>query len=310
MTTWFLPRPPVLDEAARPAPEGVPLVWPTARPRHVDEHGYVPATGRDHGRIRPAVAAFVIAAYTRPGSTVLDPDCGAGTVVVEAVRAGRHAVGLTSGRGWWTIARANLTAARRELTDRGVPGDGTILDQGTLPGQLGTVDLLLTSWRHSKPAPGRPAASPLPGGEATGGDRLAALLNLCRPLLAPDGYVVVVARPRRRDGYMLDGPGQITAAARAARLVPHARCVAMVAGLADGRARVEISLAQRRALARHERATGHPVAATAHHDVLVFRAPHAAAQAAAVSAPAAPTSPRRLLAAAGVGAVSRSEEAA
>ncbi|MFD5321152.1 DNA methyltransferase [Streptomyces sp. NPDC127098] len=287
MNASFPLRPPLADPGARPEPEDVPIVWPTGQqPQQPAEHGYAPETARDHLRIRPQIAAFAIAAYTRPGDTVLDPDCGAGTTLVEAVRAGRHAIGLASGRRWWNTARANLTAARRHHDARqSPPTDGMVLDQTTPPGQLaaaGAVDLILTSWRHPT-APQRPTtAQPSDRRTPTGANRLAELLTRCRPLLAPDGHVVVIARPRRREGYLLNGPAQITAAARTAKLALVARCVALVAPLNDEDVRVEMSIAQRAAIARLQRITGHPIAATAHHDVWVFRAPHACANASAL----------------------------
>lgn len=297
MTRPVLPHPPLVDPTATtPEPGHVPVVWPTAQhPEALAEHGYHPHTARDHLRLHPAVAAYAIAAYTHPGSMVLDPDCGAGTVLVEALRAGRHAVGLTRQRRWWTLARANLSAAKHD----GATTDGMVLDRplaAVPPSQTtaltGAVDLVLTSWRHPAPDPSTDpdTSSPTPG---TGReDRLATLLTWCRPLLAPGGHVVVVARPRRRGGYLLDGPGQVIAAARTARLVPVARHVALLAELHDGRVHLEASLAQRRAVAAHQRTTKQPIALSVHHEVIVFHAPRLAAQAAALPAPAVPIRPR------------------
>jgi SAM-dependent methyltransferase len=45
-------------------------------------------------RMHPAIARALVAALTSPGGRVLDPFCGSGTVVVEALVAGREAVGL------------------------------------------------------------------------------------------------------------------------------------------------------------------------------------------------------------------------
>jgi DNA modification methylase len=42
----------------------------------------------------PALAAHAIATYSAPGGLVLDPMCGAGTTLVEAVHAARHAIGV------------------------------------------------------------------------------------------------------------------------------------------------------------------------------------------------------------------------
>lgn len=88
--------------------------------------------GEDRCRVRtgafPSILAVMrshaITAYTRPGDTVLDPDCGAGTVLTEALRSGRHAIGLTGQPRWWPVARANITAAKYD----GATPDGMVLN--------------------------------------------------------------------------------------------------------------------------------------------------------------------------------------
>jgi tRNA G10 N-methylase Trm11 len=42
----------------------------------------------------PDLAAHAIKAYTAPGDLVLDPMCGSGTTLVEAVRSGRDSFGV------------------------------------------------------------------------------------------------------------------------------------------------------------------------------------------------------------------------
>ena len=79
---WPLPQP-LGEEPPMP-----PLsVWPTGQRdplAQLRDAGCVPGTETDTERIPPAVAAHAIALYTRPGDLVLDPDCGAGTALVEA----------------------------------------------------------------------------------------------------------------------------------------------------------------------------------------------------------------------------------
>lgn len=233
---------------------------------------YVAETVRDAARIPPAIAAHAIAAYTRPGHRVLDPACGAGTVLVEALRTGRDAIGLTRAR-WWRIARANVTAAKRHDA---VP-DGMVLDAttsataGPLTGFLGHVDLILTAW----PRPYRRAAAQAPAAvraphadEAT----LRALLGPCRQLLRPGGHVVLVV-PRRLRGQLLPPPGDLGERGRAVGLIPVERCVALTAELRGSQLVVRSSVAQRRAAARQERAARQPIMLPAHHDVLVFQFP-------------------------------------
>jgi len=58
-----------------------------------------PARGHVHGfhtypaRMHPETAARLLTAFTPPGGAVLDPFCGSGTVLVEALVAGRPALG-------------------------------------------------------------------------------------------------------------------------------------------------------------------------------------------------------------------------
>ncbi len=59
-----------------------------------------PVRGLTHGfykypaRFSPAFAAAVIQTFTKPGDLVLDPHVGGGTTLVEALVAGRHAIGV------------------------------------------------------------------------------------------------------------------------------------------------------------------------------------------------------------------------
>ncbi|MFC5108968.1 hypothetical protein [Kibdelosporangium philippinense] len=129
-------------------------VWTTGqrdRSAQLRDRGYVPDTGTDLEQIPPAVAAHAIAHYSRSGGLVVDPDCGAGTVPTEALRSGRHAVGMTADTQWWRVARANLTAAKHA----GAWTDGSVLDTSphrslTAARDVGLVrraDLVLTTIR-------------------------------------------------------------------------------------------------------------------------------------------------------------------
>ena len=209
------------------------VVWPTGgvdRSTQLMAGGYRPGTAADITGIPPAVAAYAVRTYTAPGDMVLDPDCGAGTVVVEAVRAGRHAVGMASGR-WWPVARGNLNAAKLA----GALSDGMILQRpcsltgqhrtgqhrtgqqaerrrgklsgGTAAGLTGRVELLLTRARldHGPDRTGNRPAGPSGGDQSKADrlqvavDRLAADLVRSRPLLRPGGYVIVAAPSIPRD---------------------------------------------------------------------------------------------------------------
>lgn len=255
----------------RPAGPVLASVWPTGTTSLVtqlEEAGYHNATGTDPALMAPAIARHAIAAFTQPGEVVLDPDCGAGTTVVEALRSGRHAIGLTGQRRWWRLARTNVTATKA----RGVFVDGMVLVLDRRPGTAvaaatagltGRVDLLLTTLRLV--GPDRDLDGAL--------DRLRGLLLQYRPLVRPGAHVVVTCAPYRHPVRhdLLDVPSQIIEIGSAAGLAPVARCLALTATTKRGRTYTHAPLAQRRTAIRAERALEHSVALSAHHTVLVFQ---------------------------------------
>lgn len=277
---WPLPLPPGEEPPMPPL-----SVWPTGQRdplAQLRDASCVPGTETDTDRIPPAVAAHAIALYTRPGDLVLDPDCGAGTALVEALRAGRHALGLTARSRWWTLARANVTAAKTA----GAWRDGSVLDARPkvlatvrAAGLIGRVGLVLTTLRTADRASG-PDRDPVESALVD----LATTLLYCEPLLRSGGHVAVIARPLRHpDGSLVDLTTPLIAAATAAGLAPVERCIALTAGLRGSRLVTRASLAERRAAAR-ARAAGAPTALTAHHEVLVFQLAHDAELAAATAA--------------------------
>ena len=259
-------------------------VWPTGERDPLEQlrdAGCVSGTETDAERIPPAVAVHAITAYTRPGDLVLDPDCGAGTVLTAALRSGRHALGLTARSRWWKLARANVTEAKMA----GAWRDGSVLDAAPkvlttarAAGLIGRVGLVLASLRTGPD-------------HATGPDRvgsavaaLATTLLYCAPLLRPGGHVAVVVRPLRHpDGSLADLTTLLIAAGASAGLVPVERCLAMTAGLRANRLVTRASLAERRAV-RRARSVGIPIALAVHHEVLVFQLAHDAELAAAAAA--------------------------
>src|SRR5205809_1070499 len=79
---------------------------------------------------RPAASAHAVGAGTASGELVGDPMSGSGTTLVEAVRSGRHAIGVDIEPTFTDIAQANLNlAAGHGATARGrvITGDATAL---------------------------------------------------------------------------------------------------------------------------------------------------------------------------------------
>jgi hypothetical protein len=229
-------------------------------------------TDTDTDRIPPAIAAHAITAYTHPGELVLDPDCGTGTVLVAALRAGRHALGLTTQPQAWATARANITAAKRN----GAWRDGSVLDADPrllasvrVAGLIGRVGLVITALREQ--AVGHAVS---PSDRVVEFDGLVGMARCCEPLLRTGGRLVVVVRPRRLpDGSLVDTTSGVIRAGWSAGLVPVERCVALTAGLRGERVVTRASLAERRAAARAG-AAGTPVGLVAHREVVVFQLAH------------------------------------
>ncbi len=108
------------DLANAAAAEDLPLsVWLTAQhpPASQRRDRYTPESTAHPAKMLPAVAAHAIAHYTEPGDLVLDPMCGIGTTLVEALHLGRRAIGVEYEPHWVDVARANLAHAR----DHGAP---------------------------------------------------------------------------------------------------------------------------------------------------------------------------------------------
>src|SRR5437763_7251089 len=101
---------------ASPAPitpegEELPLsVWATAqRDARAQRRGrYLPAATAHPGKMLPAIAATAISHYTQPGELVADPMCGIGTTLIEAIHAGREALGMEYGSLWCRRAAAGV----------------------------------------------------------------------------------------------------------------------------------------------------------------------------------------------------------
>jgi SAM-dependent methyltransferase len=272
-------------------------VWLTCqKPGPLQRKGrYVPATRAHPAKMLPAVAEHAIATYTAPGDLVLDPMCGSGTTLAEAVRAGRHAIGVDIEAPFTAMAEANLQlAAEHGATGHGqvITGDATRLVQ-LLPAHVhGQVALVVTSPPYGNVTHGQVQLRPGAGVHKehdrygpTGRGNLAyagwnrllegftQIMVACAHVLRPGGIVAITSRPvrRHRDDF-IDLPSHVLTAATAAGLEPVERCVALLAAVRDdqiiSRASVFALLAARRA-----RTEGIPVALVAHEDVHILRKP-------------------------------------
>ncbi len=70
------------------------------------------------GRMHPSIARGAIAAWSAPGDTVVDPFCGSGTVLVEALAAGRAAIGVDASPLATAIARVRTTVLGADGRER------------------------------------------------------------------------------------------------------------------------------------------------------------------------------------------------
>ncbi|WP_082032329.1 TRM11 family SAM-dependent methyltransferase [Nocardia vulneris] len=281
--------------ASGPKPALAVSVWATAQ--------HAPATqrrGRYHpdgtahpAKMLPAVAAHAITHYTCPGDLVLDPMCGTGTTLVEAVHLGRCALGVEYENRWATVARTNLDQARAAgiTSDAAVyTGDARRLDAILPDHYRDTVDLVITSPPYGDSIHGRVKTGPstkvhkynhrygstLNRGQLAnvGLNRLLSgftrILSGSAAFVRPGGHVVITARPWRQHAELVDLPSYIIACGTAAGLEPTERCVALLGRLADGEFIARSSFFQRDFVVKQRR-TGLPTHLIAHEDVLIFR---------------------------------------
>src|SRR5918996_362598 len=233
-------------------------VWPVAQQTAREQRGgpYLPASTAHPGKMLPELARTVIRAHSEPGELVLDPMCGIGTTLVEAIHLDRDAIGVELEPRWAAIAAGNAVLARKQ----GAPahalclqGDARRLGRGLLDELAGQVALILTSPPYGpslhgqvKAGHGRPVekwddrysrnprnlahlpARPGPSARASFTDALAEILAGCARMLTPAGRLVLTARPYRSRGQLVDLPGQLTRLAAEAGLTLEERRVALL----------------------------------------------------------------------------------
>ena len=283
-----------MTEPASSAP--LPLsVWPTAQqPAATQRTGrYLPGSTAHPAKMLPAIARQAIAAYSQPGDLVLDPMCGIGTTLVEAIHLGRDAIGIELEARWAELASANIAhAGRLGATGmaRVMTGDARDLPNLIDPNLAGRVALILTSPPYGRSVHGQVTARPGRGvakyddtysadpanlgrvNQPTLLKALQEILASCQHLLAPDGLLVLTARPYRHRDHLVDLPGQLTQVAEATGLMLYERNAALLVGLREDRLVPRPSFFQLNQV-RKARTHGLPLRIIAHEDVLVFRQP-------------------------------------
>ncbi len=244
------------------------------------------------GKMLPAIAAQAITDYTQPGDLVLDPMCGIGTTLVEAVHLGRDAVGVEYEPPWAQLARRNLHHAKSQgATGSGqvIGGDALQIDALLAPDLRGQVALLLTSPPYGASVHGQVTA--LPGAGVAkrdyrysrdrnnlahvGLDRLldamVDILTGCLPFLRPSGIVAMTVRPYWEKGALVDLSGRLTTVVGdRTGLTLVDRNIALLAALRDESLITRASFFQLNQV-RKSRAAGIPRHLVAHEDLLAFR---------------------------------------
>ena len=77
-------------------------------------HGGAP---NEHPTQKPiSLMSDLVALFTNPGQTVIDPFMGSGSTGVACVRLGRHFVGIESDQRFFDIARRRIEDAQRQST--------------------------------------------------------------------------------------------------------------------------------------------------------------------------------------------------
>ncbi|MFC9880271.1 TRM11 family SAM-dependent methyltransferase [Streptomyces libani] len=271
-------------------------VWntaPTSAPAQ-RKGRYVPGSAAHPAKMLPAIAAHAIKTYTHPGDLVLDPMCGIGTTLVEALHLGRNALGIEYEPKWATLASLNARSAAQE------DGTGTVRcgDARHLTGLApthtrGEVALVVTSPPYGPSVHGQVRSTRDTGERGVvkkhfryGHDRanlahvstthlleaFTEILTQCRTMLRPGGTAVVTTRPWRERGELIDLPSAGKAAGKAAGLTPAERCVALLTGIRESQLVSRQSFFQMKNV-RDARRQGIPLSVIQHEDVLIFTRP-------------------------------------
>jgi modification methylase len=252
----------------------------------------------------PELARRAISAYSEPGQLVVDPMCGTGTTLVEAIHLDRNALGIELERRWASLASANLAHAR----EQGAPGRAGVVegDARQLPRLLtragrrhgtlarlgaGSVDLILTSPPYGRDLqridkPGWIAGGSLGARDARNysDDRsnlgharaqtyrvaMGEVYAACAAALKPGGFLVLVTKNLRAGGALYDLAGTTVELCLETGLRYWQHVIALHAAIRGSELVPRPSFWQlsttRKSLARGER-----IHLVCHEDVLVFR---------------------------------------
>ncbi|WP_433476420.1 TRM11 family SAM-dependent methyltransferase [Spirillospora sp. CA-142024] len=264
------------------------------RPSRLQRHGrYTPESMRHPGKMLPAIAATVIEAFTRPGDLVVDPMCGIGTTLVEAIHRGRNAAGMEYEPDFVHLTLGNLRYAHSQgAVGRPQVACGDAHNIATIYRALrGRAALVLTSPPYGSRTHGHIRSSRDNGGRkiakrhhrySTDRGNLAhqpltglltgfgQILAGSAALLRPGGVIVVTIRPIRVHGELIDLPGQVVDTAHQHGLALTGRHAALLAGLRNGGLANRASFFQMLET-RRARDRGIPACATAHEDLLIFQ---------------------------------------
>ena len=266
-------------------------VWPVAqKTARAQRRGrYLPGLDRPPRQDAARARRHVIRAYSQPGELVLDPMCGIGTTLVEAIHLDRDATGVELEPRWASLAAANVALAR----EQGAPAHGTVItgDARRLRGLLDRAGgrsrwcsphrptaAACMARSAAAPAAGRGSwTTPTRATPATSAGKQAALPNAlprswpAAGMLAPAGGSSSPPA-HTATGRAVDLPGQLTQAAEAAGLMAYERNAALLVGLRGDQLVPRPSFFQLDRV-RKARRRGLPLRIIAHEDVLVFRRP-------------------------------------
>ncbi|WP_395111583.1 TRM11 family SAM-dependent methyltransferase [Actinomadura sp. SCN-SB] len=264
------------------------------KPSRLQRKGrYTPESMRHPAKMLPAIAAQIIQELTAPGDLVIDPMCGIGTTLVEAIHLGRNAAGMEYEPEWARLTAANLLLAQQQgATGTAHLAIGDARTIATAHACLrGKAALVLTSPPYGSQTHGHVRSGTRQGdGPVTKWnhrystdrgnlahrsmpellDGFGQILAASSQLLRPGGVIAVTVRPIRVRGELIDLPGHVIDTAHQYGLVLTGRLVALLAGLRDGGLVTRASFFQMLET-RRARDKGIPACITAHEDLLLFQ---------------------------------------